>query len=452
MIQLFIGLILPHLLGCAFTALVAPSKGFLTWVGYGGFLGWTISSLWIWALYQLSASTSPFVLASGLCAATVLIGAFAAARVKASARISGSKSTFTGGRKLDLEWHREKQGRQAALCIFVLSITTSFWLALNATNIPLFPWDGWGFWARQTKQWYFDDGIGFRLSDRYPPFFSLIQLWMCKFAGEYDDVTMNYPFLWVGFTFLIALFSQARHTGATLVSAGLGVLVLLVSPIFSVHLALPGYADLITCIAIGLAFPALVVAAKNLREGVPYWREDFILFLLCALSIGLYKRPGIFWTILFAPTALYALRNSFSRRNEKLAQLCLGTATVAGIVVFDKTVGYDLLRFSYEASSLNAHHFADLFFVSVPIIFLLFFGLNTLVKRGVIGRRSADLGTITLWSGVVLFLVLISIVLSENTLDFWFAVTGRALLHAVGPVAFGVSICLSALFLSDEMP
>jgi hypothetical protein len=452
MIQFFLGLILPHLLGCAFTALIAPSKGFLTWIGYGGFLGWSISSLWIWVLYQLSASTSPFVLASGLCAATVLIGTFAAARVRSSARIFGSKSTFKSGRQLDLEGYREKESRQVALCIFVLAITISFGLALSAINIPLFPWDGWGFWARQTKQWYFDDNIGFRLSDKYPPFFSLIQLWMCKFAGEYDDIAMNYPFLWVGFTFLIALFSQARHMGATLVSASLGVLLLLVSPIFSVHLALPGYADLITCTAIGLAFPALVTAAKNLREGVPYWREDFVLFLLCALSIGLYKRPGIFWTILFAPTALYALRNSFSRRNEKVAQLCLGTLTVMGIVVFDQTVGYDLMRFSYETNSLNAQQFADFFFVSVPIIFLLFFGLNTLVKRGVIGRRSADLDTIALWSGVVLFLVLFSVVLSENTLDFWFAVTGRALLHAVGPVAFGVSICVSALFLSDDMP
>jgi hypothetical protein len=405
-------------------------------IGYGTFIGWSISALWIWLIYRLGIPATPSNLA-GSCSLTCLL------------LFWGLRD---GERDLSFQISRKFMERRPPVShtssllggALVFGLLTLCVLSLTA---PVFPWDGWSFWSLQTKHWYYEDNLEFRLSSNYPPFFSLIQLWVCKFNGGFDDSIMNYPFFAMGFASLLAFFSQARHMETSTTNALIGLLVMLATPMFAVHLALHGYADLVTCVGIGLAFMSLLVATKQLSSGSSFWRNDFLLFVVCGLFVALYKRPGVFWALLFIPTAWLSLRSFLRPQIKKNVGFTLGGGFLVGVIAFDKTVGYDFLDLLVARANSERENNLEILMVSIPLTFLLFFGQYALVgsRRNAIPGGSIPTSPVIWVGAVVVFFALLTL-LQIYSLNFWSAVVNRALLHALFPAVFALALCLAALF------
>jgi hypothetical protein len=223
-------------------------------------------------------------------------------------------------------------------------------------STPLFPWDAWDFWARQVKHWYATGDLSFRLSAQYPPFVPLMQFWICKALGRFDDVLMNLPFLFIFLGTLLAMYGQLRTLGVSINVCLVATLVLTSLPIFSTHAALAGYADLPTAAAFCLGAMALVGAAlsksrSQLKDRVggpsPIWWEQGALAIACAACVALYKRPGVFWTLLFLPALWLAVLPYVKRRFWWLCLLATVPPALWAIVYVDRARGYGMTNFNF---------------------------------------------------------------------------------------------------------
>ena len=217
------------------------------------------------------------------------------------------------------------------------------WLALRFVLLgaeiawlPLYPWDAWVEWATKARVWYelghivpFVDadvwlsrasGAYFDAAPGYPATLPLLQVWSCIALGRWDDSAMNWPWLLMLIALTLGVFGALRDSGLPPLGALVGAFLVASLPLVDVHVALAGYADLMTAATYALA--ALALHRWALRRD---WR-DAVVALLLALACPLVQPIGAVWALTLLPGVVVAL---LPGRGIKLVAAAFGLAALA---------------------------------------------------------------------------------------------------------------------------
>ena len=257
-----------------------PAPGDPAWtIGGGWFVGAFLLTLWMRVLALLHV---PFGIASiglPLAAATALL----AWRVKIL-------HAFPWHRGVASPAGRGHAGWQRALWLFLLAwLAIRFALLLNE-NVwrPLFPWDAWMQWSTKARVWFelrtmvpfvFDfewlraggaNGY-FDAAPHYPATVPLLQVWSATLLGEWNDALVNLPWWLTGLAFAFSIYGYLAREGFEPILALVGTWLVVSLPIFEVHIALAGYADLAMSTYLTLA--ALGRCRRCARDDGAMWRS-----------------------------------------------------------------------------------------------------------------------------------------------------------------------------------
>ena len=331
-------------------------------VGCGWFVGAFLLTLWMRVLALLHL---PFGIASiglPLAAATGLL----AWRVKIShsLRWNGVIAALAG-RGL-VRWQR-------ALWLFLLGwLAIRFALLLNEIVWrPLFPWDAWMQWSTKARVWFelrtivpfvFDFewlGAGgangyFDAAPHYPATVPLLQVWSATLLGEWDDALVNLPWWLTGLAFAFAIYGYLAREGFEPVTALVGTWLVVSLPIFEVHIALAGYADLAMSTYLTLTALWSLQAVRTRR-----W-NDVAIALLLAVACVLIKIPGKIWIVTLVP-GLAAAMLPRQRIRIAVAFFAVTICTMAVLAHAEpKILGYRLhLDFDMPWRALFEAYFAS---------------------------------------------------------------------------------------------
>jgi hypothetical protein len=191
-------------------------------------------------------------------------------------------------------------------------------LALEVVWRPLFPWDAALHWAREAKVWFEssrilpfvdydtwlssgDPHVYTSVAPDYPSTVPLLQVWVDKAIGHWDDSLMNLPWIACATALGIAFYGQARLAAVRPVAAITFTYFLLSMPLLDTHVALAGYAD----IFLGACYLAAVMALYQWSVGRD--RGQAMMAGVMALSCLLLKNEGLFWALTLVPAWLIAI-------------------------------------------------------------------------------------------------------------------------------------------------
>ena len=135
----------------------------------------------------------------------------------------------------------------------------------------------------------------------YPPLVPLQQVWVGIVIGGWDETLVNVPWLACFVALLLLFHGAVREFGGSRLVALAGVYALSSLPLFGVHVALAGYADLYMAGFIFLALSALVVGERLAFPWLLCWSALF------AAMLPLVKRPGIGWMLLVLAATVFAI-------------------------------------------------------------------------------------------------------------------------------------------------
>jgi hypothetical protein len=368
-LMLVIGWTVTWGLGVALLAAVAsrspsdPANENLAWtVGCGWFVGAFLLTLWMRALALLHV---PFGIASiglPLVAATGLL-AWRVTALRAFPWQAGVAS-LAG---------RDHVGWQRALWLFLLA-----WLALRYALLlneivwrPLFPWDAWMQWSTKARVWfelrtivpfvydfewlksggangYFDG------APHYPGTVPLLQVWSATLLGEWNDALVNLPWWLTGLAFALAIYGYFAREGFEPVLALVGTWLVVSLPIFEVHIALAGYADLAMSTYLTLAALWSLQAVRTRR-----WRDVAIAALFVAACV-LIKNPGKIWIVTLVPGIAVAVLPRH-RVRIAIAILAVAVCTMVALAYTEPSIlGYRMhLDFDMPWRALFEAYFAS---------------------------------------------------------------------------------------------
>ena len=328
------GLLLPWLTGAlclwaleARTVPAAPAQG-LRRAGYGLFLGYAL-------LYGVMVGFETFagrVTFGGVMAVLALLAAIAAFALWRLGRPPARHAATRAG------WLDDAGlGWGARVLLAALLAWTAVHIAFAAIEIilrPVYPWDAWQTWVYKAKVWYLSGGMSPLVGPQawleatqggvyttsgfaYPDLPSAIPYWAALSLGRWSETLVNLPVLLCGLGIGLALYGQLRAVGASVLLSSAVVFMLWSTPLFGVHAALGGYADIWMAGYAGLGFVALLApAATNQR---PQWALGLLM-----LALGLLvKDEGVAWFAL--GLALIA----FTGLRPRTALSALGVVVVA---------------------------------------------------------------------------------------------------------------------------
>lgn len=310
LLQLFIALFLPWLLGIALLRIGWHKTSPRIWplvLGYGYPLGMLMTTL-IMSLWDALGLKQAFWPIAGFLFLLTLSGAWF------------SRNTPWKGRGLADEKATNPQNHwQRALLglLTVILIVRYAGLGLEILWRPLYPWDAWTTWAPRAQVWFalkelipfVDSAYWLHNPDQevytlpawqYPRAISLIQLWIALALEHWDDSLINLPWLLCASALGLAFYGQFRRLGLVPLASLFGVYLLLSIPLLNTHTALAGYADLWLATVYALAGMAFL---QWLRTGDPCQGWIALLF---ALACPLIKREGLIWMLTFLPPLLAA--------------------------------------------------------------------------------------------------------------------------------------------------
>jgi hypothetical protein len=340
-----------------------PAPGNPAWtLGGGWFVGAFLLTLWMRVLALLHV---PFGIASiglPLAAATALL-AWRVKTLHAFPRHGGVASPTV----------RDRAGWQRALWLFLLAwLAIRFALLLNE-NVwrPLFPWDAWMQWSTKARVWFelrtmvpfvFDfewlraggaNGY-FDAAPHYPATVPLLQVWSATLLGEWNDALVNLPWWLTGLAFAFAIYGYFAREGFEPILALVGTWLLVSLPIFEVHIALAGYADLAMSTYLTLAALWSLQAVRTRR-----WSDVAIAALLAAACV-LIKNPGKIWIAALMPGVAVAI---LPRQRIRIAIALVVVAIFTMVVLAytePKILGYRLhLDFDMPWRALFEAYFAS---------------------------------------------------------------------------------------------
>jgi hypothetical protein len=435
----------PLFLGQIFFQLVGGAPHPSLRLGYGINIGYSILSVLLWAVSQLSAYSPTSVHARGISIAsiayfTVLL--FLRLRKLAEPNENWLKAPIAR----TALWFKSVTIVELVLLIFcALSMSM---VAIGALIHPLFPWDAWDFWGAQAKHWLMTGDLTYRLSNQYPPFVPFMQYWSLHFFTAYNDSASNLPFIACFAGLIFAIYGQIRSIGGSRQSALLVSNLIASMPLLAVHNAIPGYADSLTSIAFCLASMSLLVAFHNREKGAR-WRIQAILAISCITMVCLFKRPGIFWGLAFVAASFLALKPYLSSSAWRWTFLLILPASAVSFLLINRASGYfsslnelspDFLR-NVGLLLNNAVVWGNYSTLWPAVALLLMVGYVNLKQARLVSGAFAAIALVVgaLFVGLAVY----------QTYEYWTTVVGRALLH-VAPAALFASAAWVILALEGK--
>ena len=353
LLRLTFALALPWLLGVVWLALVLryPSEGRRAIVvGYGYLLGSVALTL---IMRGVDAVGLPLTFVSVSAAGLALFVLGLALNIRA-----GRVGLNEGGLGPGL---RELPTWQTALLVFFVALIVLRLAGLGLEVIwrPLFPWDASMHWATKAKVWFdasqilpfvdydtwLKSGNPHVYTDVHPDYpitVPLLQVWVNKALGHWDDSLMNLPWVLCAAALGLAFYGQARLAGVRPVAAMVFTYMLLSLPLLDTHVALAGYADLF----LGACYGAATMAF--FQWSVTRDRGQAVIAIAMAVSCTLIKNEGLFWALTFVPAWLVVV---LPRRQAGLL-LSLGLALV---IIALWTIPPDLRIAGHSLRELNLY-------------------------------------------------------------------------------------------------
>jgi hypothetical protein len=423
---------LPTVAGAASALCLAAPKRVLDvlfWSGVGGLFGW--AALGAIRIIQFSLG-----LPSGRSSLTIVYLAL----LTLSLTFLFMRNTFSRGgrpklsRPLDpIEWF-------LVACICAVPALAS----INAALVPTLAWDVWGFWGILTKHWNHTSDYGFRLSAGYPPTVPMMQLWILEWQSEFDETKHNLFLIPMLLCFFAVFYSELRARGLPRTTVLVAILTLLSTPLFSVHLALVGYADLPQAFFV---FLSIVFGVRILTESEEKTRSKTVTWIAYAISLicvaGM-KKPGVFWALLsMLPVVVFVMQRATTFSRIAFASV-LTPIFFIGVAWFDARYGYDLFALPdsrpettdsqiFLVGTLFAN--SELFILAPLLLFSCVVLQRFRVRLGTVALVPLTLVCIA-WA-----LVVLGVMFVQSEL-FWSTVFSRALLHHL-PTAIFFAACLA---------
>ena len=299
-------------------------------LGYGYFIGGLLLTLWMRALSMMGIRFGWLAIGMPLLVGTAIFLGVAARRGRLKLAVP---------RAALLALLRPMPARLHVWVWWLLVGWLALRFALLAAEVawqPLYPWDAWVQWATKARVWYElgrmvpfvgadawlsgTPGVYFDAAPDYPATIPLLQVWSCIALGRWDDSAMNWPWLLALIALTFGVFGALRDGGLPPLGALVGAYLVASLPLVDVHVALAGYADLMTAAIYTLAALALHRWALD-RD----WRDAAIALLL-ALACPLIQPAGAVWALTLVPGAIVAL---LPRRGIRLVAAGFGVATLA---------------------------------------------------------------------------------------------------------------------------
>ena len=329
------GLALPWLLGFSFLLAIgwpraAGGGRAAQRLGYGYVIGALLLTVWMHALSAMGIRFGWVAIAGPMLAATAALLGLAARR--GELEVAALRDAVIGLLNPPL--------LRLHLWVWWLLLA---WLALRFALLagavawqPLYPWDAWVQWATKARVWYElgrivpfvgadawlagAPGAFFDASPGYPGTIPLQQVWACIALGRWDDAAMNWPWLLTLIALTLGVYGSLRDSGLPQLGALVGAYLVASLPLLDVHVALAGYADLMTATTYALA--ALAFHRWTLRRDL----LDAGIALLLALACPLIQPIGIVWTLTLLPGVVVA---ALPRLGIRLVAAGLGLAALA---------------------------------------------------------------------------------------------------------------------------
>ena len=325
---------------------------------------------------------------------------------------------------------------------------------------PLFAWDAWMNWAPKAIVW-FQQGelspfvsaeewlthvnqdpvftLGNRAASTYPEAVPLIQLWVMLAAGTSDAGIIYLPWPVATLALGAALYGHLRQNLVAPVAAAIGSYLLLSTPYFNLHSALPGYADIWMAGTFGLGVLAL---QEWEQSGSRSWLALGIFYIIACTQI---KMPGIVLSgILFASV----LASLLCRKHYKQLAICAAALSVLAIALVVMVVpsGVDGTPWVIDLPLLGTH---DIAFHNVNdaverSLFLslnwniLWYGFIAMLALKIVSRSWRQPPSITLTATVfsLLFVLFVFYFTGQFTDAINQITLNRALLYSIVPMIF----------------
>lgn len=323
----------------------------------GGLLPWTLGCGWLAGAFALtlwmralSAVQIPFgILSVG--APFLLIAVGGAVLLRPRARAVGMLSPRINAAAL---LGAQLQGWQRALWLAILAwLVLRYALLLGEVLVrPLYPWDAWTQWGTKARVWFElktmapfvplaewlqPGNTGYiDAAPHYPALVPLLQVWSALLIGAWNDVLVNFSWWLTALAFAFAIFGFLARRGLQPLWALVVTWFVASLPIFNVHVALAGYADLPMA-----AFLTLGVLAGLQWVSTRQWRDAALAVVLLAACVTI-KNPGKAWLVVLLPGFVAAL---LPKGGVKVAGVMLALA-IGAVLVLAQTkasvLGYQL--------------------------------------------------------------------------------------------------------------
>jgi hypothetical protein len=261
---------------------------------------------------------------------------------------------------------------------------------------------------------------------------------------------MNAPFVILFVALLVSTYATVSTLSGEKVTGISAAMLLGTLPLLTLHIALPGYADVAQGIGVAMtayASALAIVSSRTSRRHALYFGAVTILCLICVSQI---KRPGIFWAIGFFPALAWVVVRRFQSKISTLLFVVAALAIGGMLYVFDSTAGYGI--FKLMATTLpNESNLGLLvsvvFFHSDFLVLPLLLLLVTFVyfRNGI-----TDTSYVVIFLTPLLFIgtIVVGMAYYQNA-EFWSTVTARAFLHAIAAM-IGLSGALLASNLNTQ--
>jgi hypothetical protein len=442
MLSLLFAILIPVLTGVTLVFWIAPNLNRLVKLGYGMFFGWVLTSVLLFFSFKVAGNVEGSLGLTKMVLALFLIALLLLTRSRGRVTLGLSSASLRNG------LHEVA----TASPFILLSVVTVTALGILITNLqPLLPWDAWDFWGRQVKHWFFTGDLTYRISHQYPPFMPLMQFWVCAVIDRYDDVAMNFPFLTIYIGLVLAVAGQIREIGGSVLDALVAVTLVTTLPSVAVHASLVGYADLPMSIAICLGLMGIIGSLRAPRRS-PMALQNGALAIGSIASISLFKRPGIFWTLLVLIAVWLVMRKKISKRTW-YGVTALSIPFVLMLAFYlDQERGYNLQSLNILGGSSRAISLVFDSVVNWSNYGLMWLGLLMIFSYHLMSEvKTQPLSTLWLTIAFALSALLVAVVYFQGY-EFWSTVLVRALLHMAPAVVFGLVAWQIELRSSKENP
>jgi hypothetical protein len=257
---------------------------------------------------------------------------------------------------------------QRCFLIVILVLTCAFhlwFLAMDNVTRPLFAWDSWTTWAVKSRLWFelgsevvFVDSASWLANGQhnppvyalaawhYPDAVPLIQTWVARMLGYWDDALINLPWIFCYIAIVAGFAVHVFTLNIAFVVKLVAIYFLATLPMLNAHVAIAGYAD------IWLTAAFLFASLSLIQFVLTGSKTQLILAVLSTICAVLIKKEGLVLVVALLPLVLC---RHFDRQGLRYV-LWGGLLGVAGLLLLIINLGSINLDVPYLGSFRVAYH------------------------------------------------------------------------------------------------